>query len=211
MKVVTRFLNPSWNCLEELLISARNSVFISSPWISKEGNKFLQFITQRLSDREINTIELWTRFDPADYLFQTSDHGGILSTLKLCIKTFRNLDLRIWTHPKLHAKVYAVDGKRALLTSANLTQGGFVENIETAMLIEGEKKIADLFQLIKKDQKQMTKVSIGEVESFVNSLQKADIARKNADKAMTILSQSKVIPLGGTQRKQKAPPYISIR
>lgn len=57
----------------------------------------------------------------------------------------------------------------------------------------------------------MTKVSIGEVESFVNSLQKVDIAKKNADKAMTILSQSKVIPLGGTQRKQKAPPYISIR
>jgi len=210
MKIKARFLDPSWNCLEELLCSAQNSIFISSPWISKEGNEILQSVIQKLPKKKIRAIELWTRFDPADYLFETSDHPGVLLTLKLCTKIFRKLDLQIWTHPKLHAKIYAIDGKKALITSSNLTQGGFVENIEAAMLIEGETKIAQLFKLLRGDQKQMTKVSIRQVENFVKSLQKIEIAKKGAHELMKILSYSKVAPIGG-QRRQKAPLYISLR
>jgi len=211
MRIEATFLNPSWNYLEELLCSAHNSIFISSPWISKEGTAFLQSVIQKLSGREIHEIELWTRFDPADFLFETSDHAGILSTLRLCSETLNKIDLQIWTYQRLHAKVYAVDGKRALITSSNLTQGGFMENIEVAIAIEGEAKIAHLFKALRRNQKQMTKVSVREVENFVKSLQKIEKAKEHADKAMTLLSNSRVTSLGYGRRKQRAPPYIPLR
>ena len=85
-----------------------------------------------------------------------------------------------------------------------------MENIETAILIEGETKVSELFKLLRDDQKQMTRLTVEEIENFVNSLKEIDIAKKDAAQAIKFLSDSKVIPLGG-EKKKRTPFYISLR
>jgi phosphatidylserine/phosphatidylglycerophosphate/cardiolipin synthase-like enzyme len=48
------------------------------------------------------------------------------------------------SNASLHAKVIAVDGSRALLTSANLTQAAYDENIELGLLVRGGTSASDI-------------------------------------------------------------------
>ena len=53
-------------------------------------------------------------------------------------------NLKIFHLPKLHAKVYIADSKKAIITSANLTRGGLNQNYEYGLFTDSFRLISQI-------------------------------------------------------------------
>lgn len=108
-----------------LLAQAKSSIWIASPWIKSSALSCLdKSLARRCEIRVISAARL------RDFLEQTSDIKAFQDLLSL------GADIRLIEN--LHAKVYVIDNERAIITSANLTNGGLQKNIEIGICIEGE-------------------------------------------------------------------------
>lgn len=109
--------------LRDLLSSAREQVLVAAPFISQEGSRLF---SETVSARVKNTgcLNVITDLSPA-HVCDGSLEPKALEALVATVPTSG-----IWHVPRLHAKVYAADASRAIVTSGNLTAGGFYRNRE---------------------------------------------------------------------------------
>lgn len=122
MESYTLLRSPLDDSVRHLFSKCQRSIFIASPFINVYG---INALVSALPDHVPNiSIEVLTS------ITVKSLQDGSLD-LDALIKLF---DIRPLTHvvslPRLHAKVYAVDDCRAIITSANFTRGGLVTNYE---------------------------------------------------------------------------------
>lgn len=85
----------------------------------------------------------------------------------------------IRNHPKLHAKIYIFDNKKAIITSGNLTNGGLINNFEYGLLLT-EKEIVkqittDFDSLVKNEITRLVKKEhIEESAKILKKIQRAE-------------------------------------
>jgi HKD family nuclease len=128
----------NWNVVFNKVISGTTAeLFISSPYITDDGSKF---ISTNLSDvfRRNGKMTVLTNLSPINMAQGVTDPEAINIIAKSC----HNFDL--WHLPSLHAKIYISDKRIAIITSANLTKGGLVGNYEYGASLSDPKNVEDI-------------------------------------------------------------------
>lgn len=205
-KDITIF-QPSWSHLKSFFEDARH-VFICAPWISKEGVSFLRSMCEW---SKVDRAEIWTRLEPSDYVMGISDYVGLLTFIK---EKERQIEFSIKTAPNLHLKIYKADGSKVIVTSANLTYGGFKENIEIGVLITNEKLLQVFETHLKSLEAILHQITIGELEDFVKGLEKIGDLHRSFESWKRHCNERckklKTYPAKAVKKISK-PPYLSLR
>jgi hypothetical protein len=125
---MTRAITPRWQDLINLVVAAQERLTIFTPYFSRSG-----IDTIRTNARAVDVV-FWSRMSLKDWARGFAAPEPLLSFMRSVNETGKVATLRI--QPKLHAKAYIADSRSALLGSANLTGGGFANNIEVMMRLE---------------------------------------------------------------------------
>lgn len=134
-----KFLLSPWkNKFIDVISKTRKELFISSPFISVEGVRILSNAIQTKGSIEISLITCLTTQNIVN---------GITEPTALLELYEQFSQVRISSLGRLHAKVYVIDNKIGIITSANLTNGGLVNNFEYGVLIDNK----SIISTIKKD------------------------------------------------------------
>lgn len=136
-KLVT---TPSLQYLLEIVSVAEREIFVVSPWIM--GCTLNSIVGVTKLGRTISWKVL-TRGNHKDFCDGFSD----IEAFKRMIGN-SSFDLR--ANRRLHAKVYVVDRRTALITSANLTEGGMQHNPEVGLAITDPDEISELMKELDK-------------------------------------------------------------
>lgn len=117
--------------LKQLIAYAKNEITIVAPYISK--NPLINIIDVLDGIK----IRILTRLSLDDFISSSSD-------INILNKLTKNSNIEIRYYSNLHAKIYVVDDKKAVVTSANFTQNGMYDNLEYGVLIEED--LTDMIQ-----------------------------------------------------------------
>lgn len=125
--------------LQNVFLQARNDIIISSPYVTEQGTNFVLANLRQEVKAKIR-LRILTNLSPVN-IYQGSTDPVALKLLALALPHFTLLHL-----PKLHAKVYVVDHKIAIVTSANLTAGGLERNYEYGIKISDPRIVKEIAQ-----------------------------------------------------------------
>ncbi len=103
---------------------------IISPFVKEQVVRKIQ------SQFDFNNLELITRYNLQDFAMTVSS----LSGLKFCVENGAS----VFGIKELHSKVYLFDKRAAIVTSANLTNGGLVSNYECGIFLTDKIVIQNL-------------------------------------------------------------------
>lgn len=117
--------------LKQLIAGAKNEIIIIVPYIS--GNQLINI----LDTLDGIKIRILTRLSLEDFINNSSD-------INILNKLIKNPNIQIRYYSNLHAKIYVIDGEKAIVTSANFTQNGMYNNLEYGVLVE--KDLTDIMQ-----------------------------------------------------------------
>jgi HKD family nuclease len=123
--------------LDEL--SRTRELKIISPFVKEQVLRKIQ------SQFDFNNFELITRYNLQDFAMTVSSLTG----LKFSVESGAS----IYGIKELHSKVYLFDKRAAIVTSANLTNGGLVSNYECGIFLTDEaviQSLHDYFNQLKK-------------------------------------------------------------
>jgi hypothetical protein len=158
-----RVLKPSWNLFDRLVTEAKRELIICAPWISSAGLRRLQqHMMHTAPGRPLPRVQILARV--ADI---NTDGPGILEFVKRMNEVGVHTEIR--DSPLLHAKVYLADRTLALVTSANLSEGGFSGNLEAAVVVSDEEGIGQVVRLLAGIQAETDLVSASDLEFFVKT------------------------------------------
>ncbi len=136
-----KLLSDKWHEELKLLLSQmKEELVIATPFLTQAGARFVKDALP--APRE--TVYLLTNLEPKAVLEGLCDPYAML----FIAQQFRNR--HIASLRGLHAKVYVVDGCRAIITSANLTEGGLFTNYECGVLVDDNRIVADIRKVIRK-------------------------------------------------------------
>ena len=157
MKILTK--EEIFPALKQLVSQAKDEIFIVSPWVKGE------VLDKLLSEKKDLNIEI---------LIRSSKLEDLLITDPYTFDIIQNYNGKIYLNPDLHSKFVIVDGKKAIVGSANITKAGLFEegNIETAILIENKKeieKLKDYYHQIKKSSIDVQTQVFGFILNSLNS------------------------------------------
>lgn len=110
-------------------------LFICSPFINVEGVKILSNAVQTRSSVEISLI---TNLTTQNIINGFTEPVALLELYK------QFAQVEISSLGRLHAKVYLIDDKIGIITSANLTGGGLISNFEYGVLIDDREIISTI-------------------------------------------------------------------
>ncbi len=123
-----KFLISPWkNEFIEIISKTKKELFISSPFVNVEGVNILSNSIQTNSDIEISLI---TNLTTQNIVNRITEPKALLELYE----QFKQVNIS--SLGRLHAKVYLVDDRMSIITSANLTNGGLVNNFEYGVLID---------------------------------------------------------------------------
>jgi len=118
------YSRPLRNALVEVLRSAREELLIAAPYIKEcEAKWVCDELAARASS---NGCRLKVLTD----IRSDSVLGGSLELEALAVFGQRRSSAQLVSLPRLHAKVYVADDRRALVSSSNLTPSGLDFNFE---------------------------------------------------------------------------------
>ena len=113
-----------------LLHSVQEDLFVGSPYISRGA---LRLIAEELSQTGVlaeTKVTVLTDLSVGNIAGGWVDVGGLVQLINSAPNT------RIHHLPSLHAKLYIADSHSAVVSSANLTEGGLVRNTEYGIQIK---------------------------------------------------------------------------
>jgi len=132
---VNRFITtPTRDWLEAKLQYCHSRFLIASPYVGT----FLTTLAKRVRPGVPTT--LLTRTDLRDFALGSSDIDALCD--------FAKLGATVLSLAGLHAKVYVLDDKAALVTSANATHSGMTRNWECGVSIENRTEVEDVAELL---------------------------------------------------------------
>ncbi len=123
-----KFLISPWkNEFIDTISKTKEELLISSPFVDVNGVNILSKSLQTESDIKITPITNLT----------TQNIVNRITEPKALLKLYKQFKrVKISSLGRLHAKVYLIDDKMCIITSANLTNGGLVNNFEYGVLID---------------------------------------------------------------------------
>ena len=131
-----KFLISPWkNEFIDVISETEDELFIASPYVNIGGVKILSDSVQAKSGIEVSLLTNLT--------IQNIVNGA--TEPKALLELYKQFDqVKISSLGRLHAKVYLIDNKIGVITSANLTRGGLVNNFEYGILIEDKNIISTI-------------------------------------------------------------------
>jgi len=114
--------------LQNLIANCHSSLVIASPYIKKSAVDWLI----KAKPTSLTNVSVLTNLSMDSVLSKSLD----TTALHLILDEFQTVS--IVSLPYLHAKVFVADKTMALVTSANLTNGGLWKNYEYGIVIKGE-------------------------------------------------------------------------
>ncbi len=128
MTIAERLRHDWKDDLRSLLTEARESLVVSSPYVTTRGT---DFILANLPNAIKPTIQvsLLTDLSPMNVAQAATDPAAVHSLAAALPRT------RVFHLPRVHAKVYVTDAERAIVTSGNLTKGGLDINYEYGLKV----------------------------------------------------------------------------
>lgn len=121
--------SPSYNNFFGLIKESKNNIYLCAPFIKKE-------VVDRILENKKDGIEMVviTSANISNFLCGSLDISAIKELIEqgVIVRNYQNL----------HAKIYIFDRKKALVTSANLTNNALYHNFEYGVLID-DNTIAD--------------------------------------------------------------------
>lgn len=129
--LVGRGIRSIQSVMEEMLLEAEDEIIIAAYTISGNLRDFFQLLWKAAA-RGVRILMIINHIES-----QPRDVRKILDDLSSEFPHVRIYDFTDETC-SLHMKVVAVDRKKALIGSANLTWKGMVENLELGIVVEGE-------------------------------------------------------------------------
>lgn len=134
-----KFLLSPWkNEFINIISKTREELFISSPFVNIEGVKILSNAVKIKNSIKITLI---TNLTTQNIINEITEPAALLELYK------RFAQVKISSLGRLHAKVYLIDDRIGIITSANLTSGGLANNFEYGVLIDNE----DIISAIRED------------------------------------------------------------
>jgi hypothetical protein len=131
-----KFLLSPWkNEFINVISKTREKLFVSSPFINVDGVRILSDAVQTKSSIEISLI---TNLTTQNIVNGITEPAALLELYK------QFTQVKISSLGRLHAKVYLIDNKIGIITSANLTRGGLVNNFEYGVLIDDKNIISTI-------------------------------------------------------------------
>ncbi|MGI9086971.1 MAG: phospholipase D-like domain-containing protein [Chthoniobacterales bacterium] len=127
-------VSPTDRWLKAALEDCSSSLAVSSPYVGRYLNSVVSRLDEKIS------VTLLTRTLLSDFASNASDFEAVHA---LAVRSGGVLSLS-----SLHAKVYIVDQKRALITSANATFSGMYRNRECGAEIKNRRSIGALRDFI---------------------------------------------------------------
>ncbi len=120
----SRLLRRNWKeDLKALVSEAERESLIASPFVTRQGVDFVSRNIQTSLQSE-GQVTFLTDLSPL-HICQKATEPLALKAICQCVSVWA-----IWHLPRLHAKVYVADSRRAIITSGNLTAGGLNLNYE---------------------------------------------------------------------------------
>lgn len=166
------FPNPITETLKKSITQSENRLNIAVPFISGFAKKII-------SDKTLNNItdkRLITRFD------ETNINTFHLPTLKYLI----DKGFEICYNNRIHLKLYITDND-AFITSSNLTNGGFENNVELTVRADNEN--FENCQVIFNDLWTNSKHNVINKELIAENIDKYEVLKKRQKFEKTIISQ----------------------
>lgn len=147
-------LQRSWDRkLIDIFKSAEYELTVSSPYISDFGAEFLLDNVSKIF-KEKGVLKFVTDLSPRNIYQGSTDPNSF----KLLFKSINSI--QVYHLPRLHAKAYVSDDRKAIITSGNLTAGGIYNNFEYGVFIEEVKIVS----VIKNDL-----ISYGSIGAIIDS------------------------------------------
>lgn len=122
---------PTWNDLQSIVQKAKKELIICSPFYSETG---LDYVLANLQSN--SSILIYTRISPSDWANRISDPEALLQFLQNT--SAKGHSTALFVNQRLHAKAYVANKKKALIGSSNLSDGGFEQNIEIMVMLDGK-------------------------------------------------------------------------
>jgi phosphatidylserine/phosphatidylglycerophosphate/cardiolipin synthase-like enzyme len=125
------FLQSPWDeHFDSLISQAHSTLVISSPYIGRGPcNRILESKSSR-EETDQFSILLLTDLSRDTLLSGATD----VSAISDMVAKFRHMEVRFL--PSIHAKVYVADDNLAVVTSANMTNGGLSRNFEYGVKVD---------------------------------------------------------------------------
>ncbi|MDO8631381.1 MAG: phospholipase D family protein [Phycisphaerales bacterium] len=125
---MVELLRSPWNArFEDVINSATKSLVLCSPYV---GHGPCDRVRRSINDKSSEPFQLTLLTDLSrDNMLSGATDPGAIARL---VQSVRGACVRFL--PSLHAKVYIADEKLAVVTSANLTDGGLFRNLEYGAL-----------------------------------------------------------------------------
>ena len=131
-------LQKNWSAVFRKIVGdATTELFISSPYITGDGSRFISDNMSTIFRRGGKATVL-TNLSPMSMAQGATDPAAIGNLWQSCS------NFELWHLPSLHAKLYISDKKTAIITSANLTMGGLVNNFEYGVSLSDPKIVTDI-------------------------------------------------------------------
>lgn len=131
-------ISPWKNEFTDIIGSTERELFISSPFVNFEGVKILSEAVNKKKSVHVSVI---TNFSAQNIVNGVTEPAALLELYE------RFSSVKISSLGRLHAKVYLIDNSMGIITSANLTRGGLVNNFEYGIVIDDK----DMIYAIKSD------------------------------------------------------------
>lgn len=180
---VTLVGTPTEEWLRESLSACRECFLAASPYI---GEAFRQLVSGL--DQRVERV-LVTRADVRAFALGASN--------PITLQRLAERGFSIRTLSRLHAKVYVIDGRRALITSANATLGGLRLNAEFGVAIYDPPTVAEISRQV------LSGFGRGE-PSLVGTTELAALARISARVKPSL-------PTGATRLEESAPVEDAVQ
>ena len=163
---------------------ANNQLILCAPYIKKE---IVQGILS--SKKDTTSLSVITSANVANFVNYSSD----IDAIEMLI----NNKSTVINYQRLHAKIYLFDKKKAIITSANLTNNALFQNYEYGILInEDEETINTIYRdFTKMMNSELSSIfdssSVKRIKKFVNSYKQSRLVKIDEDEDELLPIESK--------------------
>ena len=185
-----KFLSFPWKDeFINILSRTKKEIFISSPFINVAG---VEILSNSIQTKSSINIFLLTNLTIQNIINRSNEPSALLELYKLFNQ------VKISSLGKLHAKIYIVDNEIGIITSANLTRGGLINNFEYGVLIDDKNVVStikndmlkyfsfgnifdkNLLEKINEESKKLYKIKY-ETDNFAKDTRLAQLLKKAAE------------------------------
>ena len=165
-------ISPWANAFDEFVGSINESAIIAAPFITKPG---VTRLVQGLSSKKSVILEILTSLNEHSLAEGLSDSGA----LSWLCNQVPGASVRHLRH--LHAKAYVADAHTAIITSANLTNGGLLANHELGVAITDTDVVGEISQYLQKYASVGVPVSVEALGDLNDLAEQAQVCKAQAE------------------------------